>query len=35
MGKDGMEKVLINIIKLYSKLKMDMEEEKNIIIMVN
>ena len=34
MEKDGMEKVIIKMAKLISKLKKEMEKEKNIIIMV-
>jgi len=35
MIKDGMEKDMINLEKLYFKLKMELEKEKNMIIMVN
>ena len=35
MEKDGMERDMINIEKLFLKLKMEMGKEKNIIIMVN
>ena len=35
MEKNGMEKVLIKIKKQNMKLKMVMEKEKNMIIMVN
>jgi len=35
MEKDGMEKDLILIMKKFMKLKMEMEKEKNMIMMEN
>ena len=35
MEKNGMEKDIIQKVKMISKLKKEMEKEKNIIIMVN
>ena len=35
MEKDGMEKDIIEKVKMISKLKKEMEKEKNITMMVN